>query len=78
MSLAEKIRPLIRDYLPASPTKEGWFRPEHICDGLLLRALNKAVGTCCPRIAGDLPKTRVSMKEYEDKVKQLAQAGDEG
>lgn len=68
MSLEEKIRPLIRDYLPANG---NWFRPEHICDGLLLGALNKAVGTCYPRIAGDLPKARISMKDYLSKVCEL-------
>ncbi len=75
MSLEEKIRPLMRDFLPPN---DRWFDPEHICDGLLLAALNAAVTKCCPRIACDLPKTRVLMKEYLDKIKQLAQAEDEG
>ena len=75
MSLIEKISPLIRDLLPAS---RNWFRPEHICDGPLLAALNTAVGNCYPRIAGDLPKTRVSMEDYLNKVRQLLEVEDEG
>lgn len=85
MSLIEKIRPFVADFLPLnrqlSPEyildNGNWFHPEHICDGLLLQALNNAVAACCPRIARDLPKTRILMKDYLSKVQELLKEDDD-